>query len=56
MDAFKGQQNDTLKELCSENNCKVVIVPHNLTNKCIDTKSVYQLVSGRSISLVEERN
>ena len=33
MDTFKGQDNDTLKELCSENNCEVVIVPHNLTNK-----------------------
>ena len=56
MDAFKGQENDTLKELCSENNCKIVIVPHNLTSKCIDTKSIYQLVSGGSISLVEKRN
>ena len=33
MDTFKGQDNDTLRELCSENNCEVVIVPHNLTNK-----------------------
>jgi len=33
MDTFKGQDNDVLKELCSDNNCKVVIVPHNLTNK-----------------------
>ena len=24
---------DTLKKLCAENNCDVVIVPHNLTNK-----------------------
>ena len=33
MDTFKGQDNDRLRELCSENYCKVVIVPHNLTNQ-----------------------
>ena len=33
MDTFKGQDNDTLKKLCAENSCDVVIVPHNLTNK-----------------------
>ena len=33
MDNFKGQDNDTLKKLCDENNCDVVTVPHNLTNK-----------------------
>ena len=33
MDTFKGQNNDTLRELCGENNCYVVILPHNLTNK-----------------------
>ena len=33
MEKFKGQDNDTLKELCSKNNCKIVIVLHNLTNK-----------------------
>ena len=33
MDIFKGQDNDTLKMLCSGNNCEIVIVPHNLTNK-----------------------
>ena len=33
MDTFKGQDNDTLKRLCAENNCDVVIIPHNLTNK-----------------------
>ena len=33
MDIFKGQDNHTLKKLCAENNCDVVIVPHNLTNK-----------------------
>ena len=32
MDTFKGQDNDRLRELCSENYCEVVIVPH-LTNK-----------------------
>ena len=33
MDTFKDQDNDILKELCDENFCKVVIAPHNLTNK-----------------------
>ena len=33
MDNFKGQDNDILKKLCAENNCDVVIVLHNLTNK-----------------------
>ena len=33
MDTFKGQDNDTLKKLCPENNCDVVIVPHNPINK-----------------------
>ena len=33
MDTFKGQDNDTLKKLCTEISCDVVIVPRNLTNK-----------------------
>ena len=33
MDTFKGQHNDTMKELCAVNHCEIVIVPHNLTNK-----------------------
>ena len=33
MDTFKGQDNDRLRELCLENYCEVVIVPHNVTNK-----------------------
>ena len=33
MDTFKGQDNDSLRELCSENYCEVGIVPHKLTNK-----------------------
>ena len=33
MDTFKRKDNDTLKKLCAENNCDVVIVPHNLTNQ-----------------------
>ena len=32
-DTFKGQDNDKLKKLFAENNCDVVIVPHNLTIK-----------------------
>ena len=33
METFKDQDNDRLRELCSENHREVVIVPHNLTNK-----------------------
>ena len=33
MDTLKGQDNDEIKELCSKNECGLVIVPHNLTNK-----------------------
>ena len=33
MDTFKGQDNDELRKRCMSNNCEVVIVPHNLTNK-----------------------
>ena len=33
LDTFKGKDNDTLKKLCAESNCDVVIVPHNVTNK-----------------------
>ena len=34
MDTFKRQDNDTLKKLCPpENNCDVLIVLYNLTNK-----------------------
>ena len=34
MDTFKGQDNDTIKSLCEKNHCELVIVSHNLTNKC----------------------
>ena len=33
VDTFQGQDNNTLKELCAKNNCKIVILPHNLTSK-----------------------
>ena len=33
METFKGQDYDTLKNLCAKSNCDVVIVPHYLTNK-----------------------
>ena len=33
MDTFKCQDNAKVKELCSKNECELVIVPHNLTNK-----------------------
>ena len=32
-DTFKSQDNAEIKALCLENNCQLVIVPHNLTNK-----------------------
>ena len=33
IDTFKGQGNEEMKQLCAKNNCKLAIVPHNLTNK-----------------------
>ena len=33
MDTFKGQDNEAVKSLSNKNNCELVIVPHNLTNK-----------------------
>ena len=33
MDTFKGQDNEEVAKLCRKNNCALIIVPHNLTNK-----------------------
>ena len=33
MDTFKGKENDDLRERCAKNNCEIVVIPHNLTNK-----------------------
>ena len=33
MDTFKGQDNAEIRALCLKNDCKLVIVPHNLTDK-----------------------
>ena len=33
MDTFTGQENAEMKELCSKNECELVIVQCNLTNK-----------------------
>ena len=33
MDTFKGQDNEEVAKLCHENNCVLIMVPHNLTNK-----------------------
>ena len=33
MDIFKGQHNDEVAKLCRINNCALIIVPHNVTNK-----------------------
>ena len=34
MDTFKGQDNAEIKEFCSKTDRELVIVTHNLTNKC----------------------
>ena len=36
MDTFKGQGNNDSRELCAKNNCEIVIISHNLTNKPLD--------------------
>ena len=33
MDTFKGQENNKVAKLCCKNNCALIIVLHNLTNK-----------------------
>ena len=33
MNTFKGQDNEEMKRLCAKNNCELVIIPHNLSNK-----------------------
>ena len=33
MDTFKGQDNNEIKEMCLKDDCELVIVSHNLTNK-----------------------
>ena len=33
IDTFKGQDDADIKKLCLKNDCQLVIVPHNLTNK-----------------------
>ena len=33
MGTFNGQNNDATTNLCADNDCAMVIVPHNLTNK-----------------------
>ena len=33
IDTFKGQDKDVILDLCEKHMCKVVIAPHNLTNK-----------------------
>ena len=33
MDTFKGQDNEEVAKLCHENNCVLIMAPHNLTNK-----------------------
>ena len=33
MNTFKGQDNAEIKEFCSENQCELEIVPHQVTSK-----------------------
>ena len=33
MDTFKGQDSEEIKSLRLDNNCELVIAPHNLKNK-----------------------
>ena len=33
MDTFIAQENEEMKQLCAKNNCELVIVPRNLTNR-----------------------
>ena len=33
MDTFKRQDNEEVAKVCRENNCVLIILPHNLTNK-----------------------
>ena len=34
IDIIKEQDNDVIENLCADNNCTVIIVPHDVTNKC----------------------
>ena len=52
MDTFKGQDNDELRKLCMSNNCEVVIVPHNLTNKF---QPLYLSVNKAAKALISEK-
>ena len=52
MDTFKGQGNDTLKKMYAENNCDVVIVPHNLPNKF---QPLYFSVNKAAKSFIENK-
>ena len=60
LDTFKGQDNEGIKSLCLENNCELVIVPHNLTNKfkALDVtirQKAKKFVSNQSNKLYAER-
>ena len=54
MDTFKGQDNEEVAKLCYENNCVLIIVPHNLTNKFepldISTNKAAKVSSKRSVT------
>ena len=41
IDTFKGQDNEEVAKLCRENNCVLIIVPHNLTNKFLPPNTTF---------------
>ena len=47
MNTFKGQENEEMKRLCAKNNCELVIIPHNLTNKFQPNKSAKKFISNK---------
>ena len=51
VDNFKGQDNDILKKLCTENNCDIMIVLHNLTNKF----QYWMLVNKKEKSFIQNK-
>ena len=52
MDAFKGQDNAAIKKLCLKNDCELVIVPHNVTNKFSSPLIFLSIKKQRRLSLI----
>ena len=51
MDSFKGQDNDTLRELCGENNCDIVIVHHKPHQQVL----TYGLISKKGSKIIQNK-